>query len=161
MAGELITGLGAFKTLLDSAKGLTDISDAATRNAAVIEHQEKIIAAQIAQATLIERVRELEEQVAKLEEWNAEKKKYELRALAPGVFAYALKEEARGTTPMHCLCTRCYEHGRKSILQREREWDFGEELKCHECGSRLTVEEKPIYMRNPWHEVPDDDNPAV
>ena len=45
MASELIAGLGLFKTMLDMAKGLKDISDAAVRNAAVIDLQEKILAA--------------------------------------------------------------------------------------------------------------------
>jgi len=40
MAGEVIASLSIFKTLLDMAKGLKDINDAAVRNAAVIELQE-------------------------------------------------------------------------------------------------------------------------
>src|SRR5215831_2322334 len=58
MVGELIAGLGAFKTMFDIAKGLKDINDAATRNAAVIELQEKILIAQAQQAALVEHVGE-------------------------------------------------------------------------------------------------------
>jgi hypothetical protein len=53
-------GISAFKAAFDIAKGLKDINDAAQRNAAVIELQEKILSAQAAQAALIERVHDLE-----------------------------------------------------------------------------------------------------
>ncbi len=46
MVSEIFAGLGAFKTMFDIAKGLKDINDAAARNAAVVELQEKILAAQ-------------------------------------------------------------------------------------------------------------------
>jgi hypothetical protein len=46
MAGEIFAGLSAIKTAFDIAKGLKDIDDATRRNAAVIELQEKILAAQ-------------------------------------------------------------------------------------------------------------------
>lgn len=65
MAGELIAGLSIFKSLYDSAKALKDINDAAIRNGAVIELQEKILAAREAQAILLERIRELEEEALK------------------------------------------------------------------------------------------------
>jgi len=42
MVGEVFAGLGAIKTAFDIAKGLKDIDDAARRNAAVIELQQKI-----------------------------------------------------------------------------------------------------------------------
>jgi hypothetical protein len=55
MVGEAIAGLGAIKSAFDLAKGLKDINDAAVRNAAVIELQERILAAQQAQSALVER----------------------------------------------------------------------------------------------------------
>ena len=41
MVGEALAGLGALKTAFDLAKGLKEIDDAARRNAAVIELQQK------------------------------------------------------------------------------------------------------------------------
>ncbi len=64
VAPELISSLGGLKAAFDLAKGLKDIDDARRRNAAVIELQEKILAAQQAQAALVERINELEKQVA-------------------------------------------------------------------------------------------------
>lgn len=83
MVAEVFAGLSAIKSAFDIAKGLKDIDDASRRNAAVIELQEKILAAQQAQTTLIETVRELKARVAELETWEAEKERYELDQIAP------------------------------------------------------------------------------
>ena len=56
MVGEAIAGLSAIKTAFDIARGLKDINDATIRNSAIIELQEKILAAQQAQSTLIETI---------------------------------------------------------------------------------------------------------
>ena len=57
VVAETIAGLGAFKSMYDMAKAIKDMNDAAVRNAAVIELQEKILAAQSAQAALLERIK--------------------------------------------------------------------------------------------------------
>ena len=59
MVAEVFAGIGALKAAFDIAKGLKDIDDAARRNAAVIELQEKILSAQSAQSDLVQRIREL------------------------------------------------------------------------------------------------------
>jgi hypothetical protein len=133
MVGEAIVGLGALKTAFDMAKGLKDISDAAIRNAAVIELQEKILTAQQAQSALLEHVGSLEKQVASFEKWDAEKEKYSLQEIYAGCFAYAIKEEARGTQPAHLICAQCYEDRRKSVLQRADSVHLG----CPICKTRL------------------------
>jgi hypothetical protein len=122
MASEILAGLGALKTAFDMAKGLKDINDAVIRNGAVIELQEQILAAQRAQAELIECIRHLEEDVAKFETWNTEKEKYELKQLAPmgAALAYAIKPDAQGSEPFHCICATCYQNQKKSILQFRR-----------------------------------------
>jgi hypothetical protein len=73
MVAEVYAGLSAFKAMFDIAKGLKDIDNAANRNAAVIELQEKILAAQLAQAELIERIGKLEKEMAGLKSWETEK----------------------------------------------------------------------------------------
>jgi hypothetical protein len=65
MVGEAFAVVGAFKSMMDIAKGLKDISDATKRNAVAIELQEKILSAQAAQSDLVERVRELENELAR------------------------------------------------------------------------------------------------
>ena len=117
MVSEIITGLGAFKTMLDMAKGLKDMNDASVRNRAVIELQEKILAAREQQSALAERVSELEKEVASYETWDAEKQRYELTDFGSGTFAYLLKPDMSSGEPEHRLCAACYQKGHKSILQ--------------------------------------------
>jgi hypothetical protein len=119
MVAEIYAGLSAFKAMFDMAKGLKDINDAAIRNGAVIELQEQILSAQQQQSELIERVRTLETEVANFETWETEKKRYQLKELAPhGIYAYAMKEEARGSEPMHWICPDCYQNRHISVLQQ-------------------------------------------
>jgi hypothetical protein len=117
MAVDLVAGLGIFKSLYDSAKALKDINDATIRNGAIIELQEKILAAREAQTGLLERVGELEKEVASFETWEAEKQKYEMTRLASGAIVYALKAQIQGGEPAHYICANCYEHRQKSVLQ--------------------------------------------
>jgi hypothetical protein len=138
MVGEALAGLSALKTAFDIAKGLKDLDDAVRRNAAVIELQEKILAAQQAQAALIEQVGELEKEVTGLKAWDAEKQRYKLTEVRPGMMTYTLKEGMEKGEPAHHLCASCYNEGHKSIMQRETRFPGRHEvLVCHRCGSDL------------------------
>jgi hypothetical protein len=131
-----IFGLGAIKTAFDLAKGLKDIDDAARRNAAVIELQEKILAAREAQSTLLERISELEKKVASFETWESEKQRYELKDVGAGSFAYAVKESMRTGEPAHHICAACYQHWHKSILQPKAVYP-DMTLCCPECKAQI------------------------
>jgi hypothetical protein len=139
MVAEVFAGLGAFKTALDMAKGLKDIDDAVRRNAAVIDLQETILAAQQAQSSLIEKVRELEKEVTDLKAWGAEKEKYELKNVGQGSFAYVRKKDAQPSEPSHWLCAQCYQNSKKSILQ----YVYGDSpdhiYDCSACGEKIRV----------------------
>jgi len=143
MVGEVFAGLSALKTAFDIAKGLKDIDDAARRNAAVIELQEKILAAQEAQSALLERVRELEEKVRSLETWETEKQRYELKQFGSAV-AYVLKAEAQGTEPSHQLCANCFARGKKSFLTKvpsniaSQSLGMGTVYRCAECRTQIS-----------------------
>jgi hypothetical protein len=143
MPGEVFAGLSAIKIAFDIAKGLKDIDDAARRNAAIIELQEKLLIAQETQAALTERVRELEEKVASFEKWDTEKERYDLKQLIRGgpTFAYALKGDAQPAEPFHCICATCYQKRLKSILQFERTIMMSDEriLKCPVCSTEVHV----------------------
>ena len=133
MATELIAGLGAIKTAFDLAKGLKDIHDVAAHDRAVIELQKEILAAQAAQFALVDRVRDLEEKVARFEAWEAEKQRYKLTDFGAGTFAYLLKPEAANGEPSHRLCAHCYNDGHKSVLQfsaRSQGQDYFDCLRC-------------------------------
>jgi hypothetical protein len=87
---------------------------------------------------LLGRVRELEEEKAKLEAWTAEKARYQLKSIRAGVTVYALKEGMEGGEESHYLCPTCYNRGQKSLLQREtRNPGMVIMQVCHECGTEL------------------------
>jgi Zn finger protein HypA/HybF involved in hydrogenase expression len=152
MVGEAIAGLSAIKTAFDIAKGLKDIDDATRRNAAVIELQEKILAAQSAQAALIEKVGALEKEMARLEAWEAEKQRYQLTDIGDGTFAYALKQSMQRGEPPHYICTNCYEQSKKSILNHLYSPNEGHLLSCSQCKTKLVVWREykdPSYAESP------------
>jgi hypothetical protein len=133
VAAEIMGGISGLKAAFDIAKGLKNIDDATRRNAAVIELQEKILGAQQTQSALVERVGDLEKQVASFEKWEAEKERYYLQEIYPRNFAYAINENARGSQPPHLICATCYESHKKSILQQTS----GVHLGCSVCNSRV------------------------
>ena len=142
MVAEAFAGISALKSAFDIAKGLKDIDNAARRNAAIIELQEKILAAQAAQSELTERVRELEEKVAGFETWETEKQRYELKKFGNG-FAYILKADAQPTETPHEICANCYARGKKTYLARvptntaRQHLGMGTVYRCPDCKAEI------------------------
>jgi uncharacterized protein YdbL (DUF1318 family) len=133
---ETIAGLSAIKTAFDMTKAIKDINDAAIRNAAVIELQEKILSAREAQTALLQRVDDLEAELATFKTWASEKLRYQLKDFGGGTFAYELKASEANGEPMHRVCPSCYEKQKKSILQsRGRDAWQRDMYKCHGCES--------------------------
>ncbi len=141
MPSELLAGLSIFKTLYDSAKALKDINDAAVRGAAVVELLEKLLSAREAQQGLLSRISELEKEVARFHTWEAEKQRYELKRIAFGAFAYALKPDAQPSEPPHWLCTQCYGEAKKALLQCAGMSGFQYLWQCPRCSARILVPE--------------------
>ena len=140
MVAEVFAGIGALKTAFDIAKGLKDIDDTTRRNAAVIDLQEKILSAQQSQSSLIETINELEKELVRLRSWEADKPRYELRALAAGVVAYALKSSMSNGEPHRYLCANCYAAGKKSYLQQHVRGQYYDQFKCQGCGDELGID---------------------
>jgi hypothetical protein len=158
MVAELFAGVSAFKTLLDMLKSVKEMDDAARRNAAVIEIQEKVLeiqekvlAGQSEQAELIDLVGKQRTRIAQLEAWDVDKERYVLTELGGGHFAYALKDSMAKGDPPHHLCAQCYTDNIKSILQSEdRQPGRCSVLTCHRCGSDiyLTGTPDPEHFKN-------------
>jgi len=100
-----------------------------------------LLTAQQQQSELIERVRTLETEVANFETWETEKKKYRLEQLsAHGIYAYEIKEEARGSEPTHWVCPDCYQNRKKSILQQITRVPGRADVRlCQRCGWEVYV----------------------
>lgn len=143
MVGELVTGLSLFKSMLDTAKGLKDMNDAAVRNTAVIELQEQILSAQEQQTTLINRVNDLEKEMTRFETWESEKERYQLHEFGGGTFAYTLKEGMENGEPPHRLCANCFQKDHKSILQGHGQDAFSRDMYgCPACGETFNFGER-------------------
>jgi hypothetical protein len=147
MVAELFAGVSALKTAFDIAKGLKDIDDATRRNAAVIELQEKILSAQQSQSALVETVSVLEKTIAELKAWEADKQRYELKAITPGVFVFALKPSMTNGAPHHYICANCYASGKKSYLQQDISGSYYDQFKCQRCGEELGIDKGPPPSR--------------
>lgn len=135
VVAETIAGLGAIKTAFDMAKALENIHETTVRDRAIIDLQKEILAAQAAQFALVESVGTLKKEVADLKAWDADKQRYKLTELKPGVMAYTLKEGMENGEPIHQLCASCYTSGHKSFLVPAT-WNPGRAhvLVCNDCG---------------------------
>jgi uncharacterized coiled-coil protein SlyX len=138
--------LTALKAAGDIAKAMIGLRDAQTfqpklieLNSALIEAQTKIFAVNEERAALVERVRDLEQKLVSMEAWETEKKRYELKEISPGVFAYASKESVSGSEPAHCICTACYEKRVKSILQCHTTHGRSITYLCPNCKTLIHV----------------------
>lgn len=135
MVAEVFAGLSAFKSMLDSAKALSQMHDDSIRLQASIDLQRQLFEAQQAYQTLAEEKRAAEAEVVRLRDWAAERERYELKEHGHRkVLAYALKENEQDSGPAHSLCPNCFAGTKKSILQPERRIGGAEVLNCHACG---------------------------
>lgn len=157
----IASAASGLRTAGQIVKSLIDLKVGAEIQAKVIELQTVImsaqsdaLAAQSDQFSLLERIRNLEAEVAQTKAWEAEKQRYELKEFPTGAFAYALKPDAAQGEPPHRICAKCYQDGHKSILQVLRRDYGGELVECQRCDTRLTLSEfntPPItYGRNPY-----------
>jgi hypothetical protein len=122
------------------------LRDTAAFQGKLLEFQSKIIdannaafSAQEERSSLLERIRELEKQVADFEAWEAEKQRYELKEVALRKFAHVLKPNASASEPPHWICASCYQQNQKSILQGEKFYGGGWTHICPACQTKLFV----------------------
>jgi hypothetical protein len=138
---EIATVLSALQAAKDIAKTAIGLRDSAALQTQLIELNSKIIDAQSSASaaleerlSLIEQIRQLKEEIAGFEGWEAEKQRYELKQIH-GSFAYASKPDASGAEPPHYLCANCYHDRKKSFLQPIASGSRNH--KCHRCQSTL------------------------
>ena len=149
MYAEITAAIQSTKTaieLVKAAHGLSNYSELLTAVTAVQIKLTDAIASELAsqekQAALAERVRELEKQIAEIEDWKTQIQRYALFQFPTGALAYALKPGQENGEPMHYLCTACVDKKKKTTLQPN-----GRFLHCPECNFNIaTRESKPIYI---------------
>lgn len=137
--------LSSLKASTDLTKALLGIRDAQLVREKAVELTSEIMSAQASamsaqavQAELTERVRDLEQRIAELEDWGREKERYQLTQVANGVLAYELRAGMDNGEPPHMICANCYQRGRKSLLQTEtRDPRRVRMLVCQACNAEL------------------------
>jgi hypothetical protein len=142
-------GLNAAKALTDIAKTMFGLRDSAKLLEATVEFNQQLLSiqkalleAQAEQTTLIQTIRDREEEIARLKAWETEKERYELKdvAMSSGAFAYMIKPESQGTEPLHCLCANCYEQGKKRIMQFTPRLAAGRRVwSCPACQNEILI----------------------
>jgi len=107
------------------------------------------LASQEKQAALAERVRELEKQIAEIEDWKSQIQRYALMQFQTGALAYALQPGMENGEPLHYLCTACVDKKKKTTLQ-----PIGRHLYCPECKIKIAIQPAPpvgvVQSRRPW-----------
>lgn len=153
--GTFTAAATGLKTAVDITKGILELKVSTKVEAKVAELQRVIIsaqsntlAAQSDQLAVLDKIRKLKGKMAELKAWDSEKKKYELKELASGNFAYALKEAESKGGPVHYICPHCYEEGKKSLLQKNDMGSNGEVLQCFACDTYV-VTRKCAFRNNP------------
>ena len=105
------SAISSLQTAAQIARGMMGLRDATLVQGKVIELQSAILAAQTdaltaqsEQYSLVEKIRRLEEEVARVKAWEREKDKYELKEVHPRNFARSIKPNAQGSEPAHLIC---------------------------------------------------------
>jgi hypothetical protein len=151
-------GLNAIKATTEIVKTIIGLRDSAKLLEQAVELNQKIlsvqaalVAAQQEQTTLVETIREREEEIVRLKNWETEKQRYEMRDISgSGAIAYLIKPENQGTEPVHCLCANCYQNAKKSILQNTIKMNppYGRIWACPNCKSEITIRQWPPAAAN-------------
>jgi hypothetical protein len=158
MFAEFMTAMQSLKVATEIANGLvglktsTEIHTKVTElNAKILSAQQDLFTANATHAAKIEEVRELKEQIARMEKWDAQKKRYKLVPLYPGSVAYALQKAMSEGEPAHYLCTRCYEDSKRSIMQRSQKhasyFGVSSYFICPACKTEIDVGVGAITVR--------------
>lgn len=124
-------------------KGLANYNELAAAvsevNAKLMQATAVALASQEKQALLSERVRELEQQLANIENWEGEMQRYALFQFPTGTFAYALKPGREQGEPHHYLCAACLD---KRQISKMQPISGGVTLLCHACDLRIDIKER-------------------
>ncbi|MEM7621389.1 MAG: hypothetical protein AAF228_13255 [Pseudomonadota bacterium] len=152
--------------LISSLQGIKDLTQSivVSRDSRVVESKTNELRAEVLlaldsalsskteQLTLVDEIRSLKEEVLQLRDWSADKARYELKEIAPGVTAYAIKEPMQDGEFKHHICVKCFQHNKKSILQKEiRSPGRARVLTCKECKSDFYISGIPKAEHRNYH----------
>jgi len=130
-AGEIVKSLISMKVTADVQAKVIEL------NGVILTAQSEALLAQASQAALLKRVGDMEAHLVSLENWEAEKQRYEAQRFEPGVVVPALKQEFVSAGELsHLLCPACYQKGKASIFQPTPELE--RRYRVHACPACQT-----------------------
>jgi hypothetical protein len=142
--GDISTAIAALKSVAELIKLIGDNKvNIAVREKAfelkpiILSLQDENLSLQADKRELLQKKEKLEQQIARLTQWEADAARYELKEIATGVFAYAIKPESDTSEPGHWLCPNCYQSRQKSILQRGAIDIGGTVYTCLKCKAEI------------------------
>jgi hypothetical protein len=139
-----------FDALQREAEGLKTLTTLADVKGTVVELKEKILAARESQLATLKEIDELKRKVMEVEDWEAQKKRYEPMQFEPGVTVYALKNNMAPGEPVHHACPRCFQKKEISILQRTAKTSYGRYVHfCPACNTELAYGQMAPQRPNP------------
>ena len=138
--------LGSIKAASDIANAMLKLHDAKAiqektieLNRVILSAQQDALSANAAQAELVTQVRQLEKEIADLKSWEADKSRYQLAEITPGIVALAIKESMRGSEPFHHICADCAANGKKYYLQQHIRGPYYDEYRCSGCSGKFPI----------------------
>ena len=142
MFTEIQAVIASTRVLNDIISASKDLRDFNQLAAAVYEVNAKLmqaiavaLASQEKELACAERVRDLEQQIVKFENWETKSQNYTLKAVGGGYFAYVYTPLMQATKPKHWACTKCFEKGQLFTLQRE----YAIGYKCPNCNTEIIL----------------------
>jgi hypothetical protein len=110
-AGEIVKGMISLKTTTEVQAKAIEL------NQEIISAQHAIFQAHSAQSALIVKIADLEKQIAQMRQWEEQKQRYKLANPWRGpALAYGVRKSCKDSEIAHWICTKCYDEGRRSIL---------------------------------------------
>ncbi len=85
------------------------------------------------EAALSDKIRQLEEEIAKHENWEHTAKDYTLQNVGSDNFAYVYKPIVESNQAKHWACANCFQERNLCILQHERLPAYI----CPNCGTKI------------------------
>ena len=148
----LIQGaIAGLKTASDIVIGLSKLNTLAQVQEKSVELGQVIVAAQSAtlsayadQAAMVDEIRALKKEIADVKAWESQKQRYQLTPLGDGAgVVYALKKTMSQSEPPHWVCTKCYEEGKRMILQPASVNGFSH-LICPSCNLDIPANQRRL-----------------
>jgi hypothetical protein len=130
-AGQVAKGLMSPKTTSEVQAKAIEL------NGLILDAQSDLLAALAAQASLVEEVRELKEQIARTRGWETHTQRHQLAIPCARCVLYALKKAMSDGQPPNYLCTNCYEGSKRTSPQGFLDTSTRAFFKCPVCRLAL------------------------